>query len=98
MKLLSKNEVQGLQTKERGVEIGEGLKLARKIDVLRETAAKEESNLAKFRMETLRIIRGEIDGQIRVKTALIQEIAELENTKKGLIIAIESSKEIINNI
>ncbi len=96
MRLLNKNEVQDLKQKERGIEVREGIKLAQKIDVLRETASKEESNLAKFREETLKIIQQEITDLLSQRDILKQEIIDLNEEKRRLRLAIESTK-IINN-
>lgn len=93
MKLLSKNEVQDLKQQERGVEVREGVKLARKIDVLRETASKEETNLAKFRIETLKIIQAEILEWTTKRDALKLEVNELIVEIKRLQLAIESVKD-----
>lgn len=60
MKLLSKSDVQKAKSLDRQREIDEGLKLARRVDALREIAAAEESSLAKFRIETIAKIHDEI--------------------------------------
>lgn len=92
MKLLNKQEVEILKSNERLQTVGEGLKLAKKIDVLRETASKEESNLAKFRIETLRLIQEEIRTLNGVKTNLEEEVQALRNEKTKLQLSIKSVK------
>lgn len=96
MRLLTKNEVQDLKQKERGIEIREGAKLAQKIDVLRETASQEETKLTLFRIESLKQLHEQITSLVEKKDLLKKEVDELEDQKKQLIIAIESVK-IINN-
>lgn len=59
-RLLEKQEIAQKKSNEKRLEIDEGLKLARKVDSLRETAAVEEAKLKKFRDESLRQIKSEI--------------------------------------
>lgn len=79
MKLLSKIEINTLKSVERKKEIDEGVKLAKKVDTLREVASKEESNLRKFRIETLAIIQSEINLKIKERDSLLEEIKKLKN-------------------
>ncbi len=76
MKLLTKTEIEKQKVIERKVEIDQGMTLAKKIDSLRETASKEESNLAKFRIESLKTIKEEIDEKIRQRNSLESEIVQ----------------------
>lgn len=95
MKLLSKTEIVASKNKERQVEIGEGAKLAHKIDVLRETAAKEETNLAKWREETMKATKKDIETLILKKTALQSEITSLTEQKRILQIPLDREWEKI---
>ena len=63
MKILNRQQINEEKSRLRKIEIDEGIKLAEKIDLLRETAAKEESKLKKFRDENLKIIQKEINGK-----------------------------------
>ncbi len=81
IKLLSKQEISKIKSSERKQEIEEGAKLAKKIDSLRETAAKEETNLGKFRIENLRILKADIDGLCAKKTLLEEEVKGLEEAR-----------------
>lgn len=92
MKLLTKNEVQGLKSQERTLEMQEGLKLAKKIDILRETASKEEAALAKFRVETLKVIQNDIVALSSEKYELERQVKELRDEKAKLRLTIESVK------
>lgn len=91
MKLLSQTEVNKLKGNERKQLIDEGVKLAKKVDLLRETSAKEEANLAKFRTESLRTLREEIEVLVREKLSLCEELKGLREEKERL-------KKIISNV
>lgn len=84
MKLLDKKTITTQKSAERKLEIDEGAKLARKIDTLRETAAGEESRLAKFRDESLKRIKEEINLLIGQRDSIQEEIDVLELQKKYL--------------
>lgn len=84
MNLLPKKEIDLLKSSEKKIEIDQGIRLARKIDLLRETAAQEEDNLRKFRDETLKVIKAEIDGLLRRKKIVEDEITLLENKKEDI--------------
>lgn len=91
MRLLSKNEIVLKKGDERKLEIEEGAKLARKIDVLRETAAKEEANLAKFREANLRNIRIELDKLAQDKASLLEEVKSLKAQRHELLAPLDST-------
>lgn len=84
-RLLPKSELVKEKSIEKKNDIDQGLALARKIDTLRETAAQEESNLSKFRSESLFNIRNEIDDLIVRKGSLTNEIEALEAKRINLI-------------
>jgi hypothetical protein len=56
MRLLTKSEINTKKVADKRREIDEGVKLARRVDNLREVAAQEEVALEKFRKETLKKI------------------------------------------
>ncbi len=85
MKLLDKQSITTLKNIDRKREVEEGAKLAKKIDILRETASKEEANLSKFRDQSLRLIKEEIDKLIDEKLTLRQQIEKLKEEKQLLI-------------
>lgn len=89
MKLLEKQQVNTQKAKERKLEIDEGAKLAKKIDILRETFSKEQTNLLKFRDESLENIRKEIELGIEKKNQLYREITEAEERKKTLLLPLD---------
>lgn len=82
MKILNRQQINEEKSRLRKIEIDEGIKLAEKIDLLRETAAKEESKLKKFRDENLKIIQKEINELIDKRNKLLDEIKNLEHGKR----------------
>lgn len=84
MKLLPRQEITALKNIERKKEIDEGAKLAQKIDVLRETAAKEEASLSKFREKTLGLIRGDVMQLSQERNILQIEVDILRKEKREL--------------
>lgn len=84
MKLLDKQTIVSLKGKERKQEIDEALKLAKKIDLLRETSAKEEVNLQKFRLASLNKVREEIDRLIEEKNLAQAQVTALEVKRSDL--------------
>lgn len=70
MKLLAKSDIQKAKSIERQQLVNEGLKLAKRVDDLREVVAEEEQTLENFRRETLK----EIHRQIRIEQAKLDKI------------------------
>jgi alkylhydroperoxidase/carboxymuconolactone decarboxylase family protein YurZ len=97
MKLLSKLEAQLAQNSEKRVEVEAGLKLAKKVDELREMNSKEEQNLEKFKNETSKIVQKQIDDLIMKKNALDYEVRVLEGKNKLLKKPFEDEWESISN-
>lgn len=89
MKLLDKQTIVTLKSGERKKEIEEGVKLARKVDLLRETSAKEEINLSKFRIEALKKVQSDIDVLINEKNVLQSIVATLQLERKALLIPLD---------
>lgn len=85
MRLLTKSEITRQKSVERKTEIDEGVKLARRIDEMRETLAKEEANLAKYRSETAPMVMKETDVLIEKRTTLQKDIAELKKKRRELM-------------
>lgn len=82
MKLLSKSDIATAKAKDKRREIDEGLKIAQRVDSLRETQAMEEAALTKFRKETLIAINQEIVSETRKKNELLKEVSDLEDRKR----------------
>ena len=81
IKLLPKQEISRLQANERRQSIEEGVKLANRVDSLRETAAQEEASLASFRRSTLKAIKAEFDQATIERDAVLTQV---ENLRKEL--------------
>jgi len=96
MKLLSKTEVIAVKAQERLVEVQEGLKVARKVDALREAAAKEETSLELFRSETLKKIHEEIKSVTDTRDALKEEVRQLEQDKKEALKPLDAAWQEVN--
>lgn len=81
MKILPKQEVTRLKAQERQVEITEGAKLAKKIDLLRKTYAEESVSLEKFHTESLKKIRQEIVEAIEERDRILKEVETLREER-----------------
>jgi len=93
MKLLDKKTIVTTKALERQKEVEEGLKLARKVDTLRNTASKEEANLAKFRTETLKTIQSQIDAKILEDKKLDESISRKREERLKLEAPIDLTNE-----
>lgn len=72
MRLLSRIEINTQKSREREQEVQEGMKLAKRVDSLREIQAQEEASLTKFRIKTL----AKIHEETKEKAARLQEITQ----------------------
>lgn len=82
MKLLKKNEVAVAKSKEKKLEIDQGVQLAKRVDALRQTAAEEEAALVAFRTTAVREIYREIDKAVTERDTLLAEIKDLRAEKE----------------
>lgn len=80
-RLLQKQDIVKQKSIERKLEIDEGVKLARKIDSLRETSAGEETKLSKFREQSLRLIKEEIEDRLIERDSLDVEVRSLKERR-----------------
>lgn len=85
MKLPDKKTIAVQKSAERKMEIEEGMKLAKKIDILRETASEEQAHLAQFRGENLALLKKEIDPMIEERDKLRKDIEFLREQKRILL-------------
>lgn len=93
LKLLKKSEIEKTKVTERQREIEEGMKLAKRVDTLRETASEEEAALHKFRGETLGVIQSEIDAKVLERDTLERENAVMREERIRLSAPIDLTKE-----
>lgn len=96
IKLLPKQEITRLQAEEKRVAVAEGMKLARRVDNLREVAAQEEASLASFRSATLKAIKSETDVAKKERDTVLQEVKVLrEELQEGTQVLDEREKALI---
>ena len=93
MKLLDKKTIALGKSTERKREVDEGMKLAKSIDALRETHAKEQIGLKNFRDENLGSIKAEIQKLTDSKEVITQEIIALEERRKTALAPIDLTNE-----
>ncbi len=81
IRLLPKNELDHAKAAEQKRIIDEGIKIARKVDGLREVRAEEEAALLKWRSDTLEIIGNEIKSAIERRDIITQQAEEAETRR-----------------
>lgn len=82
MKLLSKKDINTAQATTQKQTYDEGMKLARRVDSLREVAAAEESALEKFRRETIAKIHEETTEARTERERLLAEVRKLQKDRE----------------
>lgn len=93
MKLLTKKQVSDIKNNERRLAIDEGVKLAQKVDGLRELKLKEEAEIEKFRTESLKVAMEEISRHTKVRDALFAEVKTLEARRAEALMPIHREIE-----
>ncbi|MDE2015924.1 MAG: hypothetical protein KGI72_05375 [Patescibacteria group bacterium] len=88
MLLLPKNEIRKRQEGDRALEIGEGIKISRKVDALRETRAKSEAEWESYRLKSLEAVKNDINAILEKKRALLDETDELEKKAAAVMSSI----------
>lgn len=85
MKILpAKTDIQKLKSNDRKREIDDGVKLARKVDALRTSVSVEEATLTKWRTETMAAAVADIEGVVRQKNLLQDDVRVLERIRTKL--------------
>jgi len=77
MRLLPKSEINVRQAQQKRAEIDEGVKLANRVDNLREIAAQEEASLSSFRNTTLKAIGEEVKKAEEERNVILKEVVDL---------------------
>lgn len=95
MKLQDKKAVTADLATQRKTQIDQGVQLASKIDVLRETLAKEEGNLGRFRAESIKVVQLEIDALMQQKNSLRDEVRRLEQQRQAARIPLDAEWEAV---
>ncbi len=96
LKLLNRRELDSAKAKDRQKEIDEGKKLATRVDILRRTVADEERTLDQFRVTTVASIQTEIDGKIKEKDKLDEELAVRREERKALLKPLNAAWDDVN--
>lgn len=96
MRLLQKSAVSQAKAVDRQREIDEGVKLAKRVDSLRQLSASEEKNLLNFRDKTMAAVRAEIAPLHQEKSVLLQDIESLKAQKKLLLQPLDEKWEEVN--
>lgn len=94
-RLLSKPEIARHKSIERQREIDEGMKLAGRVDGLRETAAQEETSLMLFRKKTLDRIGDELIAAAAERTTILAEIKRLNREREEALAPLTAELEAI---
>jgi hypothetical protein len=90
MRLLPKSEIHKLKAEAQKQSIDEGVKLAKRVDRLREVASEEEASLARFRTETLASINKDIVELDEQKSTLTGEIKHLFEVRNELLVPLDA--------
>lgn len=88
IKLLQKREIDIAKGRDRQLEVQEGLKLARRVDGLRETQAQEEKSLELFRQNTVANINTEIEKESVKLEALKADVFALEDRRRNALVPV----------
>lgn len=91
LKLLKKSEIVVLKSQEKQREMDAGLKLAEKVDTLRETRATEEESLRLFREKTIAGIHEETKVLVQEKTVLEHEVAQLKEDRARALVPLDQA-------
>jgi len=98
MRLLTKREIDVKKSSERASEIGEGVKLARRVDNLREIQAEEEASLKRFREQTIANIHQEIVLETAKRDTLRGEVRDLEKRREDALKPLDAEWEKVHTI
>lgn len=89
MKLMPKSDVQAAKAAQKRQDIDAGVKLARRVDVTRETLLVEEKKLEEFRVKRVKEIHEETSQLERERDDLKKEVEGLKNDRKQLLIPLD---------
>lgn len=93
MKLLNKRDIDKAKADDRAREVAEGQKLAKRVDVLRETAAEEEKHLEEYRTKTLSAVTREIQAKEQELVALTDHVERLKLEREALYVPLDAEWE-----
>ena len=95
-KLLDKKTINKEVAAQQKQQIESGVKMAKKVDAVRETLQEEEQNLEKFRVESVKRVQQEIDGKIRERDSLVIEIGHLKEERALEMIPLTEEWNTVN--
>lgn len=93
MRLLPKSELDKKKADEQRLDVEEGLKLARRIDNLREVIVEEEANRAKYRHEQLERISHEIQEATQRRDTTRKEADDAEDRRKKALEPLDEKRK-----
>lgn len=93
LRLLTKSDIAKAKATDRSLEIAEGVKLAKRVDTLREVAANEESSLTKFRTNTISEITKEIAQMVMDRDQMKVSNQILKEERERLLAPIDLKEE-----
>ena len=96
VRLLPKSEIDKRKAEEQRLAITEGIKVAERVDLLRETAATEEVAFEKYRTESLKEIQAEIDEKMSLRDSLEDEISAKRKERRELELPLIHKWEEVN--
>lgn len=96
MKLLTKSEIDQQRAAERKLEIDEGMKLARRVDNLRRTAAEEEGKLTVFGEANKQIVLEQLSELVNDRDTLRIEVGDLEVQRAKALEPVDAEWEKVN--
>lgn len=97
IRLLDKKSVNVQVAIEKKKQIDSGIKLASKVDAVRETLLEEEERLAKFRSETIARTQVEIDAKIKEKDGILAQIKARKEELLELRKPLDEEWEMVNS-
>lgn len=97
--LLEKRTINAEVATQKKQQIDEGLRIASKVDAVRETLGAEEANLENFRRQTIARVQSEIDGKIGERNALENVLIPMRKERERLLIPpdLTNAREEIKN-
>lgn len=98
IKLLSKSDIDAHKATDKKREVDEGLKLARRVDSLREIQAAEEKSLRDFKVKTLAAIHAETSEASTKLDTVKQELAAALIAKAEALKPIDEERDKINSL
>lgn len=96
MKLLDPQSIRSNLNEQTRLDINNGIKLAKKVDSLKEKLLEEENKIELFKTETIKIVQKEIDNKIQEKDLLSREIIELKRKREELLKPLDEEWKQVN--